>query len=162
VGDFAHRAVDGLLNSPFVPVTMRAIVMKAIGYRVRRDTVIWSGARFMSKRFSVGEQVFLNVGFYYDGHEELRIGDRVRMGQFVRVITATHEIGPSEQRCLLDVLSGPVEIKDGAWIGSSVTILPGVTVERGCVVASGSIVTETTVPDGLYAGNPARLVRMLS
>ena len=161
MSDFTHRVLDSLLNSPLLPVTFRSRCMRAFGYKVRKDTAVWNGACFMSKRFSVGEAVFFNVGFFYDGHDELRIGDRVRFGQYVRVITATHPIGPPDERCNFDVLAGPVEVKDGAWIGSGVTILPGVTIERGCVVAAGSVVTEPTVADGLYAGNPARLVRML-
>lgn len=161
MASFPHRVLDSVLNSALLPVTLRTQLMRVCGYPLRRDTCIWSGACFMSKRFSVGEAVFMNVGFFYDGHDELRIGDRVRFGQHVRVLTATHPIGPPTERCTFDVLAGPVEVKDGAWIGAGVTILPGVTIERGCVVAAGSVVTEPTVPDGLYAGNPARLVRML-
>jgi maltose O-acetyltransferase len=161
MGDFAHRALDGLLNAAFVPVRLRVMVMRALGYGLGKDTALWSGACLMSKRISTGRGVFINVGFFYDGHEALRIGDNVRMGQFVRVITATHEIGPSGQRCRIEVSGAPVEIRDGAWIGAGAILLPGVTVERGCVIAAGSVVTRSTEPDGLYAGSPARLVRRL-
>ncbi len=161
MGDFAHRAVDAILNSALVPVTLRTQLMRAIGYNLQTDTAIWSGARLMSKRITTGRAVFINVGFFYDGHQPLTIGDRVRFGQYVRVITATHEIGPSEQRCEMDCQGGPVEIKDGCWIGAGVIILPGVTIERGCVIGAGSVVTRSTEPDGLYLGTPARLVRRL-
>lgn len=161
MGDYAHRALDCLLNSALAPVGLRIAAMRALGYRVRKDTAIWSGACFMSKRFSVGAQVFINVGFFYDGHSELRIGDNVRIGQFVRVITATHEIGPPHQRCIMEAVGKPVEIRDGCWIGAGVTLLPGVTIERGCVIAAGAVVTRSTAPDGLYAGAPARLIRQL-
>ncbi|WP_290368283.1 DapH/DapD/GlmU-related protein [Microbacterium sp. Bi121] len=49
----------------------------------------------------------------------------------------------------------------GAWIGAHATILPGVTVGRGAVVAAGALVTEDCVPNGLYVGVPARLVRIV-
>jgi maltose O-acetyltransferase len=161
MGDYAHRAIDGLLNSPLVPVGLRIRLMRALGYGVQADTAIWSGGCFMSKKITVGRQVFLNVGFFYDGNQPLTIGDNVRTGQFVRVITASHEIGPSHQRCPMEVAGGPVVIGDGCWIGACVTILPGVTIERGCVIAAGSLVTRSTEPDGLYAGTPARLIRRL-
>ncbi len=34
-------------------------------------------------------------------------------------------------------------------------IMPGVTIAEGCVVAAGAVVTRSTEPNGLYAGNPA-------
>ncbi|HEY0758386.1 MAG TPA: acyltransferase [Acidisarcina sp.] len=106
--------------------------------------------------------MFINVGFYHDGYDMLHIGENVRIGPFLRVITATHDIGPSHQRGLIEVVGKPVRINDGCWIGSGVTILPGVSIEKGCVIAAGSVVYETTEADGLYAGNPARRVRELS
>ncbi len=50
---------------------------------------------------------------------------------------------------------------DVCWIGAGVSILPGVTVNRGCGVAASSVVYESTEADGLNAGNPARRVREL-
>jgi maltose O-acetyltransferase len=150
-----------VLRSEVVPAHIRTKMMRAVGFQLSPDTCIWAGALFRSKRISIGPGVFINVGFYHDGYDMLQIGANVRIGPFVRVITATHEIGPSKQRGQIEVVSNPVEIKEGCWIGSGVTILPGVTIDRGCVVAANSVISETTEPDGLYAGNPARRVREL-
>jgi len=159
--DFLHRAITAVLASELMPVTVRMKLMRGWGFGISRSTSIWAGASLRSKKLKTGEEVFINVGFFHDGYDELRIGNNVRIGQFVRAITATHEIGPSNQRGLVEVVGKPIEIQDGCWIGAAVTLLPGVTVARGCVVAAGSIVTKSTEPDGLYAGNPAKLVRML-
>ncbi|MDE6864117.1 MAG: hypothetical protein K2J41_07020 [Eubacterium sp.] len=51
--------------------------------------------------------------------------------------------------------------KKGCWICIDSTILPGVTVEDGCVIAAGSIVTKSTYPNGLYAGAPAQRIKDL-
>ena len=52
-----------------------------------------------------------------------------------------------------------VTIKDGAWLGINVCILPGVTVGRNAVIGANSVVTQS-VPDGaVVAGIPARVVR---
>ena len=103
--------------------------------------------------------VFVNVGFYHDGYDMLEIGRNVRIGPYVRVLTASHDIGPPTQRCLIDVVGGAVLIEEGCWIGAGVTILPGVTIKRGCVVSANSLVASNTRADGLYAGTPARRVR---
>lgn len=162
MGDYAHRITDTLLRSELVPVGVRMRAMRLLGYDIAPSSCFWAGAVLRSKRLRVGPESFINVGFFHDGFEMLTIGNNVRIGQYVRVITATHEIGPPGQRCLVDVVGKPVEIGRGCWIGTGVIILPGVTVAPGCVIAAGAVVTKSTQPDGLYAGTPARLVRKLS
>lgn len=46
-------------------------------------------------------------------------------------------------------------IDDESWIGANVTILPGVTISRFCVVGAGAVVTKSTEEFGIYAGVPA-------
>lgn len=59
------------------------------------------------------------------------------------------------------VPTAPVVIADKAWIGFNVTVLKGVTIGEGAVVAACSVVTRDVPPRALVAGNPARLIRML-
>ena len=54
----------------------------------------------------------------------------------------------------------PTRIKRGASIGSSVTLLCGVTVGEHAIVGAGSVVTKDVPPYGIVAGNPARLLRI--
>lgn len=161
MSDYFHRAFDYLISNELIPVFMRMKFMRMRGYGVDLTSCIWSHHIIKSNRMTLGEQSFINVGFFFDGAERLHIGNRVRIGQFVRVLTATHEIGPSEQRCTMEAVLKPVTIEDGCWIGANVTILPGVVIGRGCVVGAGSLVTASTEPDCLYLGSPARKVRSL-
>lgn len=161
MGDFGHRIIDSMLRSDFLPARARTRLMRLSGYNVHPTCCIWSGAIFRSKNLNFAQYVFLNIGFFFDGHEHLEISENVRVGQFVRVLTATHNIGPPNQRCLMEVIGGPVHICKGCWIGCNVTILPNITIAEGCVIAAGSVVTRSTIPNGLYAGIPAKLVRLL-
>jgi acetyltransferase-like isoleucine patch superfamily enzyme len=53
-------------------------------------------------------------------------------------------------------MKGPV-IKDGAAIGANTTILPGICIGEGALIAAGSVVTHN-VPDHMLAiGSPARI-----
>jgi acetyltransferase-like isoleucine patch superfamily enzyme len=58
--------------------------------------------------------------------------------------------------------SAPVIIGDGVWIGGNCTILKGVTIGDGAIVARGSIVTKDVAPFTIVAGNPAKKVKELS
>lgn len=56
----------------------------------------------------------------------------------------------------------PVHIKKGAWIGTSVIILKGVTIGEGAIIGAGSVVTRD-VPDWtIAAGNPARIIKEIA
>ncbi|MBB6693245.1 acyltransferase [Cohnella xylanilytica] len=75
------------------------------------------------------------------------------MANDVKFITGTHRTDNYKAYSL------PIIIKDKCWIACNVTILPGVIIEEGCIVGAGSIVNKNTEPFGIYAGNPARLIR---
>ena len=161
MGDYAFRMMSAVLSSEFCPASVRTVAMRAVGFQISRQACIWARGCFRSKRLRVGRGVFINVGFYHDGYDMLEIGTNVRIGPYVRVITATHDIGPAHQRGLVEVTAAPVRIEDGCWIAAGVTILPGVTVRRGCVIGANSLVMRSTEPNGLYLGTPARRVREL-
>ncbi len=55
----------------------------------------------------------------------------------------------------------PVIIGDNAWIAPRSIILKGVTIGRGAVIGTGSVVTKNVPPMTLAAGNPARIIRAL-
>jgi acetyltransferase-like isoleucine patch superfamily enzyme len=50
-------------------------------------------------------------------------------------------------------------VEDGASIGANATILCGVTLGKGCLVAAGSVVTKDVPPNKLVMGRPAKVVR---
>ena len=160
---FAHvgRVVRSALGSELVPAFLRTWILRRLGARMHPTACIWSKCMLRSADLDLGKHVFINVGFFFDGAARLTVEENVRIGQFVRVITATHEIGPTSQRCRVEASRSPVRIARGCWIGSGVTLMPGVTVAPGCVVAAGSIVLSSTEADGLYAGVPARRIRDL-
>ena len=55
----------------------------------------------------------------------------------------------------------PTRVKRGASIGSSATLLCGITVGERAIIGAGSVVTRDVPADAVVAGNPARVLRML-
>lgn len=55
--------------------------------------------------------------------------------------------------------TAPIRIEDDVWIGADAKILKGVTIGRGAVVASSSVVTRDVPEHTLVAGNPAKIIR---
>jgi maltose O-acetyltransferase len=70
----------------------------------------------------------------------------------VTILTAQH----LHDDATFALTSRPVVVEDHVWIGTRATILPGVTVGRGAVVATGSVVTKDVAPLDIVGGVPAR------
>ena len=60
-----------------------------------------------------------------------------------------------------ELLPIPIVAHDGCWIGANSTILPGTVIEKGCVIAAGSVVKGLLKSNRLYAGVPAKEIRQL-
>ncbi len=77
------------------------------------------------------------------------------------VLTRSHEIGPPAHRAFTPH-ARPINIGSGVWLGSRTTILPGITIGAGAVVAAGSVVCHDVPRNTMVAGVPARFVKQLS
>lgn len=55
---------------------------------------------------------------------------------------------------------GKIILEDDVWIGVGSTILSGISLGQGCVVAAGSVVTKSFPPYAIVGGNPARIIKM--
>ena len=87
---------------------------------------------------------------------EITIGNDVAIGPFVRMMDSDrHEITGAKTPS-----TAPIVIGDHVWIGMGVTILKGVSVGDGAIVAAGSVVTKSIPAGELWGGNPARFIRM--
>lgn len=54
---------------------------------------------------------------------------------------------------------GTIIIQNDVWVGSGATIMPGVTLHNGCIVAAKSVVTRDVPPYAIVGGNPAQIIR---
>jgi maltose O-acetyltransferase len=144
---------------------VRAILLRMAGLKIGKGTIFsgmpsFQGGRHIRELLEVGAGCWFNIGCRLDVHAEVNIGDRVRFGQEVLVLTHTHEIGLAWQRAGA-LTTGSVRIGDGAWLGARVTVLPGIRIGEGAVVAAGSIVTQDVPANTLAGGVPARVIREL-
>jgi len=92
------------------------------------------------------------------GARPLTIGSNVSIAGEVRIFTMEHDIDDPDFK----EVSAPVVIEDYVVIGTRVTILPGVKIGRGAVVASGAVVTHDVEPYTLVGGVPAVFIRSRS
>ena len=90
---------------------------------------------------------------------EIRVGDNCLIGPDVGIYTAGHRLEPEGR--VLDGYGIPIVIGNDVWIGGHSTILPGVTIGDGAVIAAGSVVTKDVAPRTLVGGIPAKLIKSI-
>lgn len=106
------------------------------------------------ENISIGEHTHINHGVFLDGRNTLKIGNNVSISHYVSILTGTHDIQSPNFVTELK----PVKIGDNAWIGIHATILPGVTIGTGSVVAAGAVVTKDVPSFTVVAGIPAKKI----
>ncbi|MUK02262.1 acyltransferase [Vibrio cholerae] len=151
------RLEEILVRSALIPTKIRVFILQHRGARIGSDSSIAYGAVIKGTRLTIGRGSFVNHGVFVD-RGPLTLGDNVDVGPNVSFLTKNHEIGQSDKRAGKHV-EQPITVGTGTWIGANVTVLGGVVIGQGCVIAAGSVVTSSTDADALYAGVPAKLVR---
>jgi maltose O-acetyltransferase len=105
----------------------------------------------------VGRNSRLN-GVHIDARERIEIGDNVRIAPYSVIMDSDfHDIKDH----FSDGPSKPVVIEDDVWIATRSTILKGVTIGRGSVVAAGAVVTKDVPPYTIVAGVPAKVIKRI-
>ena len=104
---------------------------------------------------SIGRGTRVNRDCTLDTRGGLRIGEQVSVSPEVAILTCDHD----PDRPGFRLRHRAVVIEDRVWIGTRATILPGVRVGRGAVVAAGAVVTRDVAPLAIVAGAPAQLLR---
>ena len=144
----------------------RTSILRAAGIRIGARSMIMgplelTGSGDATELFSIGEDTLITGPLHVDlGDARVQIGNRVRFGHRVALVTMDHEIGPSEYRCGR-LVAAPITIGDGVWIASSVTVLGGISIGNGAVVCAGAVVTRDVPPDTIVGGVPAKFLRDL-
>jgi len=160
---YARRAwhdfyVNHLLATSWIPKSRRAGFLQRAGIDASGSRVL-RGVRFGSNLVTLHPGAFVNEHVIFDGNDQITIG-RAAIGPGVHFVTSTHEVGTAEFRVGV-LITAPIVVEDGAWIGARATLLPGVTIGKGAIVAAGAVVNADVPANTLYGGVPARHIKDL-
>lgn len=126
-----------------------------IVFQIGKNVNILMGVRFLARNLKIGENSVINYGSLIDSRGSyVEIGSNVDISPFVHIWTMEHD----PQSVDHSTKAAPVIIEDNVWIGSRATILPGVVIGKGAVVAAGSIVVKNVNPLEIVAGVPAKVI----
>ncbi|TXH22945.1 MAG: sugar O-acetyltransferase [Chitinophagaceae bacterium] len=110
------------------------------------------------KNIKLGKNIFINFNCTFLDLGGIRIDDGVMIAPNVNLLSEGHPIEPAERHF---IFGKPIHIKENAWIGGNVTILPGVTIGKNAIVAAGSVVNKDVPDNTIVGGIPAKVIKMI-
>lgn len=156
----AMRITSQLNNSYHEPEEIRALFSKLIGKPV--DSSFCMFPPFYTdcgKNITVGKNVFINSGCRFQDQGGIYIDDGALIGHNVVLATLNHALDPKERGT---TIPEPIFIGKNVWIGANATILPGVKVGDGAVIAAGAVVTKNVPPRAVVGGVPAKILKVIA
>ncbi len=112
---------------------------------------LWGAEVRRPEWIEIGEGSVIGNGAVLDGRRGIRIGKNVNFSSGVWIWTVQHNYKDP----MFGDVGGAVEIGDHAWLSCRVTVLPGVSIGEGAVIAAGSVVTKNVDPYWVVGGVPA-------
>ncbi|KRK39495.1 sugar O-acetyltransferase [Loigolactobacillus bifermentans] len=167
-GDLPHQ-VDAIVaqasnnlidfNQTTTETKRRAILGQLFGAPLDQATVLNPPFQtdFGAHTF-IGKHVFINRDCFFVDLGGVYIEDNALIGPRVMLISVGHHEDPAYRR---DLVLKSVRIKQGAWLGANVTVLPGVTVGEHAIVGAGAVVTKNVPANTVVAGVPAKVLRTI-
>lgn len=140
------------------------------------DNSLLKGSLYVTSNGSIeiGDHFYLGANSFIGAEKNVCIGSCVIISNDVRIYdNNNHPTSPeARKRMSLEgfgsdnwawhhAASAPVVIEDNVWIGQYCSILKGVTIGKGSVVATRAVVTKDVPPYTIVAGNPAKVVKQL-
>lgn len=141
---------------------LRAALFRLGGVTIDRTARICGRVTFDNPHAVIGRMVWIGGGSRIIGGPDATvvISDNCDLGPEVLLVTGTHDIGNSCRRAGAG-RSRSIHLGPGVWIGARATVLSGVSIGSGAMIAAGSVVTNMVESNVLAAGVPAIPKRLL-
>lgn len=164
--EFMHKAADearkttASINGAYhTDEELRALMSRLVGYRVDDGFRLFPPVYTdFGKNIKIGKDVFVNSGCCFQDQGGVTLGDGCLVGHNVVFATLDHDKRPGRRG---DMTAAPIVVGKDVWIGEHATILKGVTIGDGAIVAAGAVVTRDVPPNTIAAGVPARVVKTI-
>jgi putative colanic acid biosynthesis acetyltransferase WcaF len=129
----------------------RRLLLRAFGARIGKGARVYAGAKIWAPwNLSMGEHSVLGDAVDCYAVDRIEIGAHAVVSQYAHLCAATHDIDRPD----FPLVTRPIRIGAGAFVG------PGVTIGDGAVVGARAVVMRDVAPRAVVAGNPARVLRM--
>jgi len=140
----------------YVGRSWRVFLLERFGMKRNGHVMIYPTVKVWAPwNVEMGSYVAIDDDVNLYSADKIKIGTKVAISRNAFICTASHDITKANR----PLVTAPIEICDGVWIGAHAIILPGVTVGEGAVVGACAVVTKDVEPWTVVAGNPAKFIK---
>jgi len=112
------------------------------------------------KKITINDNVSIHTNCTFQAQAPITIGSGTMIAANCTLVTANHEISINDgDNHIGEPVKAPITIGENCWLGTNVTILPGVTIHSGAVIAAASVVTRDMPANMICMGTPAKPVK---
>ncbi|MEO5714664.1 MAG: WcaF family extracellular polysaccharide biosynthesis acetyltransferase [Luteolibacter sp.] len=147
--------VRSLLFAPWFPVpsAVKVAALRCFGAKVGEGVVIRSRVNITFPwKLEIGDQVWIGDEVMILSLERVKIGSNVCVSQRAFLCTGSHDF----RKETFDLITGPIVIGDGCWIGAQAFVGPGVTFGESSRCLAGAVVVKDVAAGSTVGGVPAR------
>ena len=147
--------VDILTNSKAISIGKKVTIRK----RARLEAIgPWDKK---NPKMSIGDGTVIHLYFHCGAAESVTIGKDVLIAGHVYITDHEHTFDLPDIPTIKSktLITSPVIIEDGVWLGQGCVILKGVTIGKRSVVGANAVVTKDVPPFTVVAGVPAHVIK---
>lgn len=151
-----HRMTKGIKG-----IAIRYALIKSITPYCGENVAIHSGVYIFSPyNLNLGNNISIHPMSYIDATGGINIGSDVSIAHGSTIMSTSHVF----ENITIPIKDQGIEkkktfIKDDVWIGAKSTILYGVTIEQGSIIAANTVITKDVDKYSVMAGAPAKKIK---
>lgn len=161
----AKISMFGLLFIMYLPyqwlIPLRRLFLSVLLQDRLLGLVVAEGVHITGlRKLKLGSEVSIQCNCYLSCEGGLEIGDNVSIGHGTSILTTEHSYAdydiPIKKQA---IIYKATKISNNVWIGANTTILAGVTIGEGSIVAAGAVVTKNVEKKSIVGGVPAKFIK---
>lgn len=151
--ELSWKLIEALFIRSWIPGSAHRVWwLRRFGARIGRGVVAKPGLRIKFPwRLSVGDYSWLGEDVWIDNLAHVSIGSHCCISQGAYLCTGNHDWSSFG----FDLITKPIRIDDGVWVGAFARIAPGLSLDKGAVVGLGAVLLDNATANTVYTGNPA-------
>lgn len=142
-----------VFNSALLPFSaLKVTLLRLFGAKVGVGVVIKPAVNIKYPwKLTIGDHVWIGEEVWIDNLEQVTIGSHACLSQGAMLLCGSHNY----KEVRFGLITKPIVIENGAWVGAKALVAPGVTCKSHSVLSAYSVATSDLEAYTIYQGNPA-------
>ena len=144
------------ISNPYPLWQVKIYILRFLGLKIELPSFIDEGFAFLGpKRIFIGKHCSFGHNNKFWAFNKIHIGSYVQTAIGLTLVAGSHRT--DDYSPLTE--NQDIFIEGENWIGANVTVIGGVRIGRGSIIAAGSVVTKDIPPYSIAAGVPAKVIK---